>query len=83
MIWPRDVEASIARGETPESETGRQLAARHQKLLDLFTGGDPGIAVSLQKLHADEANWPQTFKRPFSAAVNKFLCDAAKGLVNA
>ena len=79
----RDVEAAIARGETPESETGRKLAQRRQQLLDLFTGGDPGIAASLQKLYADQANWPDTFKRPFSDAVNKFLCEAAKGLAKA
>ncbi len=76
----RDVESAIARGESPETEAGRKLAARRQKLLDLFTGGDPGIAANLQKLYADKANWPETFKPPFSDAVNKFLCDAAKGI---
>ena len=79
----RDVEAAIARGETPQSETGHKLAERRRKLLDLFTGGDPGIESSLEKLYADDANWPETFKRPYSEAVNKFLCDAAKGLVKA
>src|SRR5215831_11485218 len=79
----RDVEAAIARGETPESETGRKLAERRQELLDKFTGGDPGIAASLQKLYADEANWPENFKRPFSDAVNRFLGEAAKGLAKA
>jgi len=75
----RDVEAAIARGENPESETGHRLAERRQKLLKLFTGGDPGITANLQKLYADKANWPQTFKKPYSDAVDKFLCDAAKG----
>ena len=79
----RDVEAAIERGETPESETGHKLAERRQKLFDLFTGRDPGIEASLQKLYADEANWPQNFKRPFSEAVNKFLSNAAKGLAKA
>jgi len=79
----RDVEAAIARGETPQSQTGFKLAERCQKLLDLFTGGDPAIEASLQRLYADQANWPQTFKRPFRDAVNKFLCNAAKGLANA
>ena len=79
----RDVEAAIARGENPESETGRRLAERRQKLLDMFTGGDPGIAANLQKLYADKANWPETFKKPYSDAVDNFLCDAAKGLVKA
>lgn len=79
----RDVEAAIVQGATPESETGRNLAERRQKLLDLFTDGDPGIEASLQRVYADEANWPENFKRPFSDAVNKFLSSAAKGLAKA
>ena len=79
----RDVEAAIAHGEFPESEIGRKLAERRQRLLDLFTGGDPGIEASLQQVYADEANWPGNFKRPFTDAVNKFLCAAAKGLAKA
>lgn len=76
-----DVEAAIAGNETPESDTGRMLAERKQKLIDLFTGEDPGIVKNLQKLYEDETNWPETFKKPYSDAVDKFLCDAAKGLV--
>jgi DNA-binding transcriptional MerR regulator len=79
----RDVEAAIALGETPDSETGRKLGERRQKLLEMFTGGDPGIKANLQKLYADKANWPPTFKKPYSDEVDKFLCEAAKGLVNA
>jgi DNA-binding transcriptional MerR regulator len=77
----RDVEAAIAGGEGPESETGRKLAERKQKLINLFTGGDPGITANLQRLYDDQANWPASFKKPYSDAVDKFLCDAAKGLV--
>ena len=76
----RDAEAAIVRGDSPESKTGRRLAERKQKLIDLFTGGDPGITENLQKLYADKANWPQNFKKPYSDEVDKFLCDAAKGL---
>jgi MerR family transcriptional regulator, thiopeptide resistance regulator len=76
----RDVEAAIARGDSPESEAGWRLAERKQKLIDRFTGGDPGITENLQKLYADKANWPQNFKKPYSDEVDKFLCDAAKGL---
>ena len=54
----RDVEAAIARDESPESETGRRLAERKQKLIDLFTDGDPGITENLRKLYTDKANWP-------------------------
>jgi MerR family transcriptional regulator, thiopeptide resistance regulator len=75
-----DTEAAIARGEDPHGEVGQQLAARRQKLLDLFTGGNPEIAESLKKLYADKANWPTSFKKPFSDAVDSFLCEAAKGL---
>jgi MerR family transcriptional regulator, thiopeptide resistance regulator len=75
----RDVEAAMAPGETPESENGRKLAQRRQKLLDIFTGGDPGIIANLQKRYADKANWPTTFKKPYSFTVDQFLCDAANG----
>jgi hypothetical protein len=47
----------------------------------MFTGGDHGIIANLQKLYADKANRPTTFKKPYSNAVDKFLCDAAKGIV--
>lgn len=76
----RDVQTAIARGESPESETGHKLAERRQKLLHLFTGGDAGITANLQKLYADKPNWPETFKKPYSDEVGQFLCDAAKGL---
>ena len=74
----RDTEEAIARREDPGGEVGLQLAARRQRLLDRFTGGDPGIAASLAKLYADKANWPKDFKKPYSDQVNEFLCKAAK-----
>ena len=43
----RDVEAAIVRGDKPESETGRKLADRKQKLIGMFTGGDPGIMIRI------------------------------------
>lgn len=76
----KDTEAAIAAGEKPDGEVGLQLAARRQKLLAMFTGGDPGIESSLKKLYADKANWPASFKQPFSDAVNRFLCEAAQAL---
>jgi DNA-binding transcriptional MerR regulator len=74
----RDTELAIAHGEDPAGEVGQQLAARRRELLSLFTGGDPGIEQNLQKLYADRANWPSTFRKPFSDAVDKFLCEAAE-----
>jgi DNA-binding transcriptional MerR regulator len=79
----RDTEAAIASGATPTSDTGLKLAERRQELLRLFTGGDPGIEQSLKNLYADKANWPASFKQPFSNAVNQFLCDAAEALARA
>jgi DNA-binding transcriptional MerR regulator len=76
----RDTEAAIATGADPTGETGLQLAARRQKLLAMFTGGDAGIEKSLQKLYADKVNWPSTFKKPFSDEVDTFLCQAADAL---
>jgi MerR family transcriptional regulator, thiopeptide resistance regulator len=76
----QDAETAISRGEDPNSETGHQLAVRRQKLLEQFTGGDPGMEENLKRLYADKPNWPQSFKKPFSDAVDRFLCDAAEGL---
>ena len=76
----RDTEAAIARGVDPQSETGLKLAARRQALLSAFTGGDPGIDKSLKSFYADKANWPTTFKKPYSDAVDAFLCKAAEAL---
>jgi MerR family transcriptional regulator, thiopeptide resistance regulator len=76
----RDTEAAIARGEDPHGEIGHQLAVRWQKLLGHFTGDDPGIAESLQKLYADKTNWPNDFNKPYSDEVDQFLCEAARGL---
>ena len=76
----RDTEAAIARGEDPHGQVGQQLARRRQGLLDQFTGGDPGIAANLAKLYADRANWPKDFKKPYSDAVDRFLCQAAEGI---
>jgi DNA-binding transcriptional MerR regulator len=79
----RDTEAAISQGDQPSGRTGLQLAQRRQALLAMFTGGDPGIEQSLKNLYADEANWPASFKRPFSEAVNAFLCQAAQALEKA
>lgn len=76
----KEVEAARAAGLDPTSEEAQQLAARWQKLLGEFTGGDPGIAEGLRKLYADQANWPSTFQKPFSDEACAFIAEAqAKG----
>jgi DNA-binding transcriptional MerR regulator len=54
----RDVEAAIASGENPASETAQALGARWKKLVERFTGGDPEVTAGLGRLHADRSNWP-------------------------
>ncbi len=74
----RDTEQAIAAGERPDGEVGRRLGARRRELIRQFTGGDPGIEESLQRLYDDKANWPGDFKKPYSEEVGAFLCEAGK-----
>jgi DNA-binding transcriptional MerR regulator len=76
----KDTEEAIARGVDPTGEVGLQLAERRKKLLAMFSGGDPGLEQNLQKLYADKANWPASFKKPYSDAVDNFLRQAAEAL---
>jgi MerR family transcriptional regulator, thiopeptide resistance regulator len=76
----RDTEQAIARGEDPSGAAGQELAAQRRELLRQFTGGDPEMEKNLQKLYADRSNWPENFKKPFSDAVDTFLCQAAEEL---
>ena len=68
-----EVEAAIAGKLDPGSSRARELAQRWAELVRGFTGGDPGIQQGLKKLYADQANWPQTFTKPFSDEVCEYL----------
>ena len=70
----QEVEAAL--GEDPAGEKAQALAARWRKLLAGFTGGNPAVQAGLNKLYADEANWPSTFKKPFSDEAAAFMCKA-------
>jgi MerR family transcriptional regulator, thiopeptide resistance regulator len=77
--WARllsDVDAAIAEGVEPSSERAQELAARWSALIEDFTGGDPGILANLKRLYADQANWPDDFKQPFSNEAAGFLSRA-------
>jgi DNA-binding transcriptional MerR regulator len=67
----KDVEAAM--GEDPASETAQALAARWSKLIEAFTGGDPGIEENLQKLYADKANWPAAHQMPCNNEATAFI----------
>jgi len=68
-----EIEAAAKDGLDPASDEARSLIERHQELVNLFTGGDPGIQANLERLYADKANWPSTFKSPFSDAAQSFI----------
>ncbi len=72
----REVEEAVAAGIDPGSEKAQALAARWSKLIKAFTGGDTEIQAGLNKLYADQANWPTTFPKPYSDEVGDFICTA-------
>ncbi|MGH9833328.1 MAG: TipAS antibiotic-recognition domain-containing protein [Blastocatellia bacterium] len=67
----KEVEASL--DEDPASEKVQALATRWSELIEAFTGGDPGIEQSLRNLYAGQANWPDTFEKPFNNEAVAFI----------
>ena len=60
--WPRliaEVRAEMEKGTDPASETMQRLSKRWMELVQMFTGGDPGIAESLKKLYQGEPSAQQ------------------------
>jgi len=47
-----------------------------KKKLEAFTGGSRAVQQGLNKMYADQANWPSTFKKPYSDEVGAFICQA-------
>jgi DNA-binding transcriptional MerR regulator len=76
-----DVEAAVARGESPTSEHARSLAERWSALIEAFTGGNPGIAANLSRLYADKASWPAhaQAKPPYDDEVGAFIREVNAG----
>lgn len=72
-----EVEAAVVAGVDPASEHAQGLAARWSKLIEAFTGGDRAITEGLNKLYADQSNWPSTFPKPYSDEAGAFICQAA------
>jgi MerR family transcriptional regulator, thiopeptide resistance regulator len=55
--WPQliaEVRAEMEKGTDPASETVQALARRWRELLSEFTGGDPGIQRSLNRMYEQE-----------------------------
>jgi len=59
-----DVEAAL--GEDPASPKAQALAARWRTLLEGFTGSDPEIQKSLNRMWADKENWPTQERERFT-----------------
>lgn len=74
----QDVEAAVGAGEDPAGAKARALAERWTKLMEEFTGGDPGILANLRKLYADQAHWPAGAQKPYRSEVGQFICQALK-----
>jgi hypothetical protein len=51
-----EVEAAKAKGTDPSDPTVVALGARWRALIEAFTGGDPGIRASLQKMYEDQGS---------------------------
>jgi len=82
-----EVEAALGSGEDPTGPKGRELAQRWSKLVGGFTGGNPEIQSGLDRMYADQANWPahtQTFfsefPQIFNADVQSFIKKAMAAL---
>ena len=71
-----EVEEAAREGVDPASERAQGLAARWQGLIEEFTGGDPGILENLKRLYSDQANWPDTFRKPYSDESANFISRA-------
>ncbi len=59
-----DVEAALQ--EDPAGPRGKALAARWKELVAGFTGGDPEIQKGLNKMWADQGNWPQPQRQAYA-----------------
>ncbi|AKT40158.1 MerR family transcriptional regulator [Chondromyces crocatus] len=75
--WPKliaAVRAEMEKGTEPAHPEVQKLAARWKELIERFTGGDPGIRASLQKMYENEPSVAE--KNHMDPAMMKFIGDA-------
>lgn len=74
----QDVEAAV--GEDPTSPKAQALAARWRRLVAEFTGDDPEIQKGLNRMYADQPNWPEAQRRQYQIKpeVQEFITRAMK-----
>lgn len=73
-----EVEAAAQAKLDPSSKGARTMAQRWADLVNDFTRGDTEMIKSLNKLYADQKNWPSTHKRPYSDEADAFIKRAMK-----
>ncbi|HET7871732.1 MAG TPA: MerR family transcriptional regulator [Terriglobales bacterium] len=71
-----EVETAIAGHEEPYGAKAQELAQRWTELVRGFTGGDAEIQKGLNKMYADQQNWPADMPRYFSDEVQTFMMKA-------
>ncbi|HWM90940.1 MAG TPA: MerR family transcriptional regulator [Thermoanaerobaculia bacterium] len=75
--WPRliaEVRAEMDKGTDPASEAVQQLARRWTGLIREFTGGDPGIQQSLNRMYREEPSLQQ--RTGIDAALSDYISRA-------
>jgi DNA-binding transcriptional MerR regulator len=72
----REVENAVNEGVDPKSERAASLAVRWSDLIRAFTGGSFEIQAGLNKMYADQENWPANFPKPYSDAAGDFIHEA-------
>jgi len=72
----REVENAVKEGVDPKSEQAASLAVRWSDLIRAFTGGSSEIQAGLNKMYADQSNWPANFPKPYSDAAGNFIHEA-------
>lgn len=75
-----DIESAISAGESPSGPKAKALAARWKGLLAGFTGGNPEIQKGLNKMWADQQNWPEPQKSAYTIKpeIQDFIMKAMK-----
>jgi DNA-binding transcriptional MerR regulator len=75
-----DIEAALAAGENPSGPKAQVLAARWKELVAGFTGSDPEIQKGLNKMWADQENWPEPQRSAYGVKpeIQEFIMKAMR-----
>jgi MerR family transcriptional regulator, thiopeptide resistance regulator len=75
-----DIEKALADGEPSTGARAQALAARWRTLVEGFTGGDPDVQKGLNKMWADQANWPTPQRETYAvkSEIQDFIVQAMK-----